>query len=248
MNLKSNSTNTSTKPKCNHSDRETCINCIDRKKNNEDSIFKKQDSSSITSPSTQHKDPKINEDKKSMADILLEKSGLTKKCTHNVGQKCLHCMQTVTKGPIIYNCQHDANGKCPNCVDKNFIQSAKHRSFGQFLNDNKEKCKGIHEKDAKCNNCLPPAEVVYKLKPNCLNHAPYPEGLCSKCLPPNVNLTRQVYRHVDYVSFMNMEELNEFVNIWMKGYCMKQRMGFLLGYYAADPNYPVNYILILRKE
>jgi hypothetical protein len=248
MNLSTNTTNTQTKPKCSHSDRETCINCIDKKKNNEDSIFKKQDSSSLVSPNGQKIDNKIIEEKKSMTDILLAKSGLTKNCLHGPGQKCLHCMQTVTKGPLIYNCQHGSNGKCPNCVNKGYIQSAKHKSFDQYLNENKEKCKGIHEKDAKCNNCLPPAEIVYKMKPDCPYHAPYPEGLCSKCMPPNAVLLRQVYRHVDYVSFMNMEELNEFVNIWQKGYCMKQRMGFLYGYYASDPNYPVLFQLTFRME
>ena len=38
---------------------------------------------------------------------------------------------------------------------------------------------------------------------------------------------------------MNQEELNLFVNSWTKSYCMKQKMGWLYGYYAADPNYPV---------
>jgi hypothetical protein len=39
---------------------------------------------------------------------------------------------------------------------------------------------------------------------------------------------------------MNQEELNQFVNSWTKGLCMKQKMALLYGYYAADPNYPVN--------
>lgn len=81
--------------------------------------------------------------------------------------------------------------------------------------------------------------MVFKMKPNCPNHRPYPEGLCTKCQPPNAILYRQPYRHVDYVSFMNQEELNQFVNSWTKGFCMKQKMAWLYGYYAADPNYPV---------
>ena len=169
---------------------------------------------------------------------------MTLKCTHSVGQKCLHCMTPPVTKEIKYNCQHGEGGKCPNCVGKEFIADAKHKSFDQFLNEKKEKCKGIHEPTTKCNNCIPPQEIEYKLKPNCPNHLPYPEGLCNKCMPPNAVLHRQLYRHVDYVSFMNQEELNTFINIWLKGFCMKQRMGFLLGYYAADPNYPV-YIIKL---
>jgi len=168
----------------------------------------------------------------------MEKSGLTSKCTHAPGQKCLNCMTTPAyKGELKYNCQHGEGGKCANCVGKEYIQDVKHKSFDQYLNERKEKCKGIHEPSSKCNNCLPPQELVYKLKPNCPNHPPYPNGLCNKCLPPNVILARQPYRHIDYVSFMNQEEVNLFVYEWLKHYCMKQRMGFLFGYYAADPNY-----------
>lgn len=212
-----NSQNTSNaKPRCNHSEKETCINCIDYKKKG-----------------------KVEE--KSTMEKLVEKSGLTLKCSHGVGQKCLHCMQTPSyKGELKYNCQHGASGRCPNCVDKEYISDAKHKSFDRYLSENKEKCKGIHDESSKCNNCLPPQELVFKMNPNCSYHAPYPEGMCNKCMPPNAQLKRQVYRHVDYVSFMNQEELNIFVGIWLKGYCMKQRMGWLFGYYASDPNYPVS--------
>lgn len=57
-------------------------------------------------------------------------------------------------------------------------------------------------------------------------------------MPPNAALNRQVYRHIDYVSFMNQEEIGIFVQQWVKGFCMKQKMGYLYGYYASDPNFP----------
>jgi len=37
---------------------------------------------------------------------------------------------------------------------------------------------------------------------------------------------------------MNQEEIAIFVNQWVKGFCMKQKMGYLFGYYASDPNFP----------
>jgi nuclear protein localization family protein 4 len=40
------------------------------------------------------------------------------------------------------------------------------------------------------------------------------------------------------VSFMNQEELQIFVSQWTKNYCIKQKMGYMYGYYATDPNYP----------
>lgn len=199
--------------KCIHSERETCLNCIDKKKPKE--VVKSED------------------------EKLREKQGLTAKCNHSVGQKCLHCMQTPSyKGELKYNCLHGPNSKCPNCVNKEFIEDAKHRSFDYYLNSRKEKCKGTHDAETKCHNCLPPQELSFKMKPDCKFHRPYPEGLCPKCMPPSVILNRQIYRHVDYVSFFNFEELNLFVQEWQKGFCMKQRMGYLFGYFAKDPNYP----------
>ena len=40
------------------------------------------------------------------------------------------------------------------------ISNAKHKSFDQFLRENSEKCKGIHEPKSKCINCIPPSEVI----------------------------------------------------------------------------------------
>jgi hypothetical protein len=137
MNLGGSST--TTKPKCSHSERETCIKCIDYKK--------------------ETKQVKVDE-AKSELDKQKEKQGLTAKCSHSVGQKCLHCMQTPTyKGELKYTCQHGEGGKCPNCVGKEFIADAKHKSFDQYLNERKEKCKGVHDVTTKCNNCIPPQEV-----------------------------------------------------------------------------------------
>lgn len=122
--------------KCTHSERETCLNCIDQKSKKEP--VKKENPTWVKS------------------------SNLTNKCTHGEGQKCLHCMQTPSyKGGIKYNCRHGENGKCVNCTGKEFIGDAKHKSFDQFLNEKKEKCKGIHEPTSKCENCLPPQEVLF---------------------------------------------------------------------------------------
>lgn len=201
--------------KCNHGINEVCINCIDKKKK------------------------EIPEKKKSVLEEIREKNGLTAKCTHKPGQKCLHCMKAPEyKGELKYTCQHGEGGKCPNCVGKEFIGDAKHKSFDQYINERKEKCKGTHELTSICINCMPPSQVEYKMKPNCPNHPPYPDGVCNKCMPPNVFLNRQVYRHVDYVSFMNSEEIELFLQSWIKGFYQKQKMGYLFGYYAEDPNYP----------
>ena len=169
-------TSKQTVKKCSHSERETCLNCIDKK--------------------TKKEPPKKENPK------WVKKSELSDKCTHGEGQKCLNCMSIPNyKGGIKYNCLHGENGKCNNCSGKEFIGDAKHKSFDQFLNEKREKCKGIHEQSTKCENCLPPQEVnlninqiIFKMKKNCPNHRPYPEALCTRCQPPNAILARQPYR------------------------------------------------------
>jgi len=210
------------KPKgnCNHSENEVCINCIDKKRPKKEEAIKKD---SKGNPLMKNED-------------FLKKNGLTEKCTHPEGQKCLYCMPKVNPNEEIKGkCNHGPGGECPNCVDKNLISNAKHISFDQYINDKKQQCKGTHESSSICINCMPPAQLSYTKKKNCPNHPP--EMCCNKCMPPNAILNRQTYRHVDYVSFMNREELDQFLQPWIQSFFGKQRMAYLFGYYAKDPNY-----------
>lgn len=62
--------------------------------------------------------------------------------------------------------------------------------------------------------------------------------MCNKCIPPSVVVKRQEYRHVDYVEFMNIEQISNFIKFWVqKKHMAEQRVGFLYGYYAEDPHY-----------
>lgn len=54
-------------------------------------------------------------------------------------------------------------------------------------------------------------------------------------LPTSINMKRQEYRHVDYVQFMNSAEISNFVNFWLNSF--EERVGWLYGYYAEDPDY-----------
>eukprot|EP00828_Plagiopyla_frontata_P017530 TRINITY_DN2270_c0_g1_i4.p1 TRINITY_DN2270_c0_g1~~TRINITY_DN2270_c0_g1_i4.p1 ORF type:complete len:295 (+),score=38.36 TRINITY_DN2270_c0_g1_i4:87-971(+) len=56
-------------------------------------------------------------------------------------------------------------------------------------------------------------------------------------MPPAAILKRQQYRHVDYCQFMNIQEISNFVNYWIEGDKMTQRLGYMYGYYAEDPDY-----------
>jgi nuclear protein localization protein 4 homolog len=57
-------------------------------------------------------------------------------------------------------------------------------------------------------------------------------------VPATVVLTRQTWRHVDHVAFMNPSDVGRFVGYWEKRGCIEQRMTHLYGYYSEDPNYP----------
>ena len=139
------------KPKgqCNHSENEVCINCIDKKRPKKVEDIKKDKNGNPLMK---------NED-------FLKKSGLTEKCAHPAGQKCLYCMPKLDpKEEIKGKCNHGPGGECPNCVDKNLISNAKHISFDQYINDKKQQCKGTHESSSVCINCMPPAQLSYKKK------------------------------------------------------------------------------------
>jgi nuclear protein localization family protein 4 len=61
--------------------------------------------------------------------------------------------------------------------------------------------------------------------------------MCNKCVPPNVVIKRQEYRHVDYVQFMNVDQIQEFIQYWLPRRHEQQRVAYLYGYYAEDPHY-----------
>jgi nuclear protein localization protein 4 homolog len=134
-------------------------------------------------------------------------------------------------------CQHGPNAKCIHCLDNEFITDAAHISFDNWLAERKLKCKGVHPSDVKCNNCLPPSQMRYEVDLTCKKHEPYPKAMCNKCIPPNVIVKSQEFRHVDYVQFMNIAQIQNFVSYWLPRSHEQQRVGFLYGYYAEDPNY-----------
>lgn len=122
-------------------------------------------------------------------------------------------------------------------MDTQFVQNTKHISFDTYLSELKLKCKGVHPPTARCNYCTPLTEISYKVKTDCKNHAPFPQAMCNKCLPPSILLKRQEYRHVDFVEILNTQEIGKLVQYWTQKDFSEQRMAYLYGYYAEDPNY-----------
>ena len=166
--------------------------------------------------------------------------GRTKHCNHGPKTKCLHCLGVDKNNftAVGYQCNHPKDQMCANCKDESKIQDAKHEPFEHYLSELRAKCKKKHKPDQRCQDCIPLQDISYKMRRDCTSHKPYPQGMCNKCIPPSCILNRQLYRHVDYISILNYPELQKFVDYWLGGHCMEQRVAWLYGYYSEDPNYP----------
>ena len=59
-------------------------------------------------------------------------------------------------------------------------------------------------------------------------------GGAPNVIPDPISLTKQTYRHIDYVEFFNLEEVNNFVSFWHSHGMLLQRIGLLYGRYEQD--------------
>jgi len=68
-------------------------------------------------------------------------------------------------------------------------------------------------------------------------HAPYPQGICSKCQPSAVTLNRQPWRHTDSIMFENSQLVDRFIQFWRESGA--QRAGWLYGRYEQHTDVPL---------
>ena len=108
-------------------------------------------------------------------------------------------------------CNHGPNAKCLNCMQTTVIKTA-HIAFDEYLLSKRANCH--HPTESECSNCQPPKNQRLTLLPSCDQHEPYPRGLCNRCVPENITLKRQEYRHMDYVQFMNNKQMRGFIDYW----------------------------------
>jgi nuclear protein localization family protein 4 len=137
-------------------------------------------------------------------------------------------------------CKHAKNGMCDYCMplepyDQGYLKEkgVKHMSFYAYL-------KSINKANKQLNTkFVPPLEEPdFRVKTHCSGgHAPWPEGICTKCQPSAVTLALQQYRMVDHVEFSVSDSINSFINFWRK--TGLQRFGYLYGRYEPYPDVPL---------
>lgn len=139
-------------------------------------------------------------------------------------------------------CRHGDKGMCEYCSplppwDKEYLEEKKikHKSFHSYLKELNE----LNNNRNKSSSYIAPLkEPDYSIDLACTSgHAPYPNGICSKCQPAPITLQQQTFRMVDHVEFADHNILNEFIDAWRQ--TGMQRYGVFFGRYEAYDKVPL---------
>ncbi|OQS54021.1 NPL4 [Ecytonucleospora hepatopenaei] len=116
-------------------------------------------------------------------------------------------------------CQHPADKKCINCVQKEIFATEDNKKKEKYITFDTYK-QMLEQKGEK----MPDFDYIKKI---CKDH---PANVtCIKCLDKAITLMPQIYRHVDYVEFESPFYVENMVNEWRGK--QKQQFGLLLGKY-----------------
>ncbi|GAA5897251.1 hypothetical protein JCM6882_001827 [Rhodosporidiobolus microsporus] len=114
--------------------------------------------------------------------------------------------------------------------------SIKHLSYHAYL----KKLHASIPTSAQASTYIPPLSTEsYRVAVPCSSgsHPSWPAGICTKCQPSAVTLSRQTYRMVDHVEFASPSLIDGFLSFWRK--TATQRFGYLLGSYAPYDKVPM---------
>ncbi|GAA6004963.1 hypothetical protein JCM11491_002291 [Sporobolomyces phaffii] len=115
-------------------------------------------------------------------------------------------------------------------------QSIKHLSYHAYL----KKLHASVPTSAQASTYIPPlADPSYRVSVPCSSgsHPSWPAGICTKCQPSAVTLSRQSYRMTDHVEFATPGLIDGLLSFWRS--TGTQRYGYLLGTYQPYDKVPM---------
>ncbi|OAF65696.1 Nuclear protein localization protein 4 [Intoshia linei] len=134
-------------------------------------------------------------------------------------------------------CNHGENSLCVHCSPLECYENDVEAKSLKFLPFHAHVRKLLKEKPRTSDKKHLIKPIRYTLKSGCMNHLPYPNGICSQCQPKSVYLARQTFRFIDYIQFENGDFVDRFLNYWRETGC--QRFGYLIGYYDLYDHVPL---------
>ncbi|RCI01458.1 nuclear protein localization protein 4 [Rhizopus azygosporus] len=134
-------------------------------------------------------------------------------------------------------CRHGDNAMCDYCMplepyDASYLEEnkIKHMSFHAYLRQ--------LTASQQSKNVPVLEEQDFRVKVPCSGgHAPWPEGICTKCQPSAITLQQQTYRMVDHIEFSSASIIESFLNYWRAS--GSQRFGYLYGRYEPYLDVPL---------